>query len=229
MDYIFEAQEEGEINEENVLYLIDNMNTAGMETIVWTMEWVIAELVNHPEIQQKIRDKLDAVVGPGIPMTESDIVKLPYLQAVMKESLRLHITLPFVPRLNVPQTKLGGYDIPAGTKVLVNIWWLANNPELWDNPQDFIPERFLQEGEKIEFHGNDFRFLPFGAGRRNCPGIHMALANVALTVGRLLQNFELLPPPGKSKVDVSDKGGQFSLPILNHTLLVAKPRLPASS
>lgn len=229
MDYIFEAQEKGEINEENVLYLIDNMNTAGMETIVWTMEWVIAELVNHPEIQQKIRDELDAVVGPGIPMTEPDIVKLPYLQAVMKESLRLHITLPFVPRLNVPQTKLGGYDIPAGTKVLVNIWWLANNPELWDNPQDFIPERFLQEGEKIEFHGNDFRFLPFGAGRRSCPGIHMALANVALTVGRLLQNFELLPPPGKSKVDVSDKGGQFSLPILNHTLLVAKPRLPASS
>jgi trans-cinnamate 4-monooxygenase len=229
MDYIFEAQEKGEINEDNMLYLLDNMNTAGMETIVWSLEWVIAELVNHPEVQQKIREELDAVVAPGIPMTESDIVKLPYLQAVMKESLRLHITLPFVPRLNVPQTKLGGYDIPAGTKVLVNIWWLANNPELWDNPQDFIPERFLQDDNKIEFHGNDFRFLPFGAGRRRCPGIHMALANVALTVGRLVQNFELLPPPGQSKVDVSDKGGQFSLPILNQTLLVAKPRPSAST
>jgi len=212
-----------------MLYLLDNMNTAGMETIVWSLEWVIAELVNHPEVQQKIREELDAVVAPGIPMTESDIVKLPYLQAVMKESLRLHITLPFVPRLNVPQTKLGGYDIPAGTKVLVNIWWLANNPELWDNPQDFIPERFLQDDNKIEFHGNDFRFLPFGAGRRKCPGIHMAIANVALTVGRLVQNFELLPPPGQSKVDVSDKGGQFSLPILNQTLLVAKPRPSAST
>jgi len=128
-----------------------------------------------------------------------------------------------VPHMNLHQAKLGGYDIPAESKILVNAWFLANNPEWWKNPEEFIPERFLED-EKIEASGNDFRFLPFGVGRRSCPGIILALPILSLAIGRLVQNFELLPPPGQSKVDVSEKGGQFSLHILNHSVVVAKPR-----
>nr|USH99601.1 cinnamate 4-hydroxylase [Cephalotaxus hainanensis] len=223
IDHILEAQEKGEINEDNVLYIVENINVAAIETTLWSMEWGIAEIVNHPEIQQKIRVELETVLGKGVPITEPDIVKLPYLQAVVKESLRLHMAIPLlVPHMNLNDAKLGGYDIPAESKILVNAWWLANNPEWWDKPDEFIPERFLEE--KLEASGNDFRYLPFGVGRRSCPGIILALPILALSIGRLVQNFELLPPPGQSKVDLSEKGGQFSLHILNHSVVVAKPR-----
>nr|USH99604.1 cinnamate 4-hydroxylase [Cephalotaxus hainanensis] len=223
IDHILEAQDKGEINEDNVLYIVENINVAAIETTLWSMEWGIAEIVNHPEIQQKIRDELDSVLGRGVPITEPDTIKLPYLQAVIKETMRLHMAIPLlVPHMNLNDAKLGGYDIPAESKILVNAWWLANNPEWWDRPDQFIPERFLEE--KLEASGNDFRYLPFGVGRRSCPGIILALPILALAIGRLVQNFELLPPPGQSKVDVAEKGGQFSLHILNHSVVVAKPR-----
>ena len=106
----------------------------------------------------------------------------------------------------------------------MNAWWLANNPANWKNPQDFRPKRFLEEEAKVEANGNDFRYLPFGVGR-SCLGIILALPILGNTLGRLVQNFELLPPPGHSKLDTSDKGGQFSLHILKHSTIVAQPRV----
>ncbi|KAH1214269.1 Trans-cinnamate 4-monooxygenase [Glycine max] len=119
----------------------------------------------------------------------------------------------------------GGYEIPTESKILVNAWWLANNPAHWKKPEKFRPERFLEEELHVEANGNDFRYLPFGVGRRSCPGIILALPILAITLGRLVQNFELLPPPGQSQIDTSEKGGQFSLHILKHSTIVAKPRL----
>ncbi|KAH1095200.1 hypothetical protein GYH30_040481 [Glycine max] len=118
----------------------------------------------------------------------------------------------------------GGYEIPTESKILVNAWWLANNPAHWKKPEKFRPERFLEEELHVEANGNDFRYLPFGVGRRSCPGIILALPILAITLGRLVQNFELLPPPGQSQIDTSEKGGQFSLHILKHSTIVAKPR-----
>lgn len=189
------------------------------------MEWGIAELVNHPNIQKKLREELDSVLGDGVQITEPDIRNLPYLQAVIKETMRLRMAIPLlVPHMNLHDAKLGGYDIPAESKILVNAWWLANNPDHWNKPHEFRPERFLEEEAHAEPNGNDFRYLPFGAGRRNCPGIILALPIVAITLGRLVQNFDLLPPPGQSKIDTTEKPGQFSLQILNHSTIVAKPR-----
>lgn len=197
---------------------------AAIETTLWSMEWGIAELVNHQEIQSKVRAELDAVLGPGVQITEPDTTRLPYLQAVVKETLRLRMAIPLlVPHMNLHDAKLGGYDIPAESKILVNAWWLANDPANWKNPEEFRPERFFEEEKHTEANGNDFKFLPFGVGRRSCPGIILALPLLALSIGRLVQNFHLLPPPGQSKVDVAEKGGQFSLHILNHSLIVAKP------
>ncbi|KAG4126903.1 hypothetical protein ERO13_D10G184600v2 [Gossypium hirsutum] len=226
IDHILDAQRKGEINEDNVLYIVENINVAAIETTLWSIEWGIAELVNHPEIQQKLRNEIDTVLGPGVQVTEPDTHKLPYLQAVIKETLRLRMAIPLlVPHMNLHDAKLGGYDIPAESKILVNAWWLANNPAHWKNPEEFRPERFFEEESKVEANGNDFRYLPFGVGRRSCPGIILALPILGITLGRLVQNFELLPPKGQSKLDTSEKGGQFSLHILKHSTIVAKPRV----
>ncbi|KAK6932908.1 Cytochrome P450 [Dillenia turbinata] len=225
IDHILEAQQKGEINEDNVLYIIENINVAAIETTLWSIEWGIAELVNHPHIQQKLRNEIDSVLGRGVQVTEPDTHKLPYLQAVIKETLRFRMAIPLlVPHMNLHDARLGGYDIPAESKVLVNAWRLANNPAHWKNPNEFRPERFLEEEAKVEANGNDFRYLPFGVGRRSCPGIILALPILGITLGRLVQNFELLPPPGQCKIDTSEKGGQFSLHILKHSTIVAKPR-----
>ncbi|XP_042488860.1 trans-cinnamate 4-monooxygenase-like [Macadamia integrifolia] len=226
IDHILDAQNKGEINEDNVLYIVENINVAAIETTLWSIEWGIAELVNHPEIQQKLRNEIDTVLGPGVQVTEPDIQKLPYLQAVIKETLRLRMAIPLlVPHMNLHDAKLGGYEIPAESKILVNAWWLANNPTQWKNPGEFRPERFLEEEANVEATGNDYRYLPFGVGRRSCPGIILALPILGITLGRLVQNFELLPPPGQSKLDTAGKGGQFSLHILKHSTIVAKPRV----
>ncbi|KAF9670959.1 hypothetical protein SADUNF_Sadunf13G0123300 [Salix dunnii] len=225
IDHMLDAQKKGEINEDNVLYIVENINVAAIETTLWSIEWGIAELVNHPEIQKKLRHELDTVLGPGHQITEPDTYKLPYLNAVIKETLRLRMAIPLlVPHMNLHDAKLGGFDIPAESKILVNAWWLANNPAHWKNPEEFRPERFLEEEAKVEANGNDFRYLPFGVGRRSCPGIILALPILGITLGRLVQNFELLPPPGQSKIDTTGKGGQFSLHILKHSTIVAKPR-----
>lgn len=194
-------------------------STTAIETTLWSIEWGIAELVNHPEVQTKVREEIDTVLGVGTPVTEPDTHKLPYLQAVIKETLRLRMAIPLlVPHMNLHDAKLNGYDIPAESKVLVNAWWLANNPAAWKKPEEFRPERFLEEECKVEANG------PFGVGRRSCPGIILALPILGITLGRLVQNFELLPPPGQSKLDTTEKGGQFSLHILNHSTIVMKPR-----
>jgi trans-cinnamate 4-monooxygenase len=208
-----------------ILYLLLCFSSAAIETTLWSIEWAIAELVNHPEIQQKLRQELDTVLGPGHQITEPDTHNLPYLQAVIKETLRLRMAIPLlVPHMNLHDAKLGGYDIPAESKILVNAWYLANNPDSWRRPEEFRPERFLEEEKHVEANGNDFRYLPFGVGRRSCPGIILALPILGITIGRLVQNFELLPPPGQDKLDTTEKGGQFSLHILKHSNIVCKPR-----
>ncbi|RVW34478.1 Cytochrome P450 CYP73A100 [Vitis vinifera] len=159
IDHIIDAQHKGEISEENVLYIVENINVAAIETTLWSMEWAIAELVNHPHVQSKIRDEITTVLQGGA-VTESNLHQLPYLQATVKETLRLHSPIPLlVPHMNLEEAKLGGYTIPKESKVVVNAWWLANNPEWWQNPEEFRPERFLQEesatdavaGGKVDF------------------------------------------------------------------------------
>ncbi|CAL5058319.1 unnamed protein product [Urochloa decumbens] len=124
------------------------------------------------------------------------------------------------------EAKLGGYTIPKGSKVVVNAWWLANNPELWEKPEEFRPERFMGEEKAVDATVGgkvDFRFMPFGVGRRSCPGIILALPILALIVGKLVRSFEMVPPPGVDKLDVTEKGGQFSLHIAKHSVIAFHP------
>ena len=226
IDHIIDAQMKGEINAENVLYIVENINVAAIETTLWSMEWAIAELVNHPHVQRKIREEISTVLK-GQAVTESNLHELPYLQATIKETLRLHSPIPLlVPHMNLEEAKLGGYTIPKESKVVVNAWWLSNNPEWWTNPEEFRPERFLEEecGTDAVAGGKvDFRFLPFGMGRRSCPGIILALPILGLIISKLVCNFEMRAPLGMEKIDVSEKGGQFSLHIANHSTVAFEP------
>eukprot|EP01018_Ginkgo_biloba_P027591 Gb_16456 [translate_table: standard] len=228
IDHILDAEKKGEISAENVLYIVENINVAAIETTLWSMEWGLAEIVNHPDVQKKVRMEVDRVLGKGVQVKEEDIENLPYLQAVVKETLRLHTPIPLlVPHMNLEEAILGGYKIPKETKVVVNAWWLANNPEWWERAQEFRPERFMEEERSTEavVGGKvDYRYLPFGMGRRSCPGIILALPLLGLVIARLVQNFELLVPPGMGhKIDVSEKGGQFSLHIANHSKILFRP------
>ncbi|KAH7279805.1 hypothetical protein KP509_37G038100 [Ceratopteris richardii] len=192
---ILDAQARGEITEETVLYLIQNINVAGIDTTVAAMEWGIGELVNNSHTQDEILDELDKVVGKGVPLTEPDIARLPYLQAVVKEVLRYHMVIPMLlPHMNLQPAKIGKYDIPAGSKVLINAWRMAMDPNHWEKPDLFDPARFLKTN--ISMSGNDMRFIPFGSGRRSCPGMAMAVTIMSLTFGRLVQEFRLLPASG---------------------------------
>ncbi|KAL0436622.1 UNVERIFIED_CONTAM: Trans-cinnamate 4-monooxygenase [Sesamum radiatum] len=218
-------EKNGEINEDNVLYIVENMNIAAIETTIWALEWAIAELVNHPKIQAKLRAEIDKILGPRNQVTEPDTHKLPYLQAVIKETLRLRMVVPcLLPHMNLHQAKLGGYDIPARCRIFVNAWWLANDPAHWKKPEEFRPERFLEEESNVEVNGNNIKYIPFGVGRRNCPGMHIAMPVLGITLGSLVQNFELLPPPGQSKLDTTENNGQFATRMLNHATIVLKPR-----
>ncbi|XP_072981067.1 cytochrome P450 CYP73A100-like [Typha angustifolia] len=226
IDHILEAEKNGEISSENVIYIVENINVAAIETTLWSMEWIIAEIVNHPAVQDKIRREINDVLGDE-PVSEANLQRLPYLQAVVKETLRLHSPIPLlVPHMNLEEAKLGGYTIPKGTKVVVNSWWLANNPEWWAKPEEFRPERFLEEEEGVDaiVGGKvDYRFLPFGFGRRSCPGIILALPILGIVVGKLVKSFELLPPPGVDKIDVTEEGGQFSLHLAKHSVIAFRP------
>ncbi|KAA8535862.1 hypothetical protein F0562_030818 [Nyssa sinensis] len=229
IDHIIDAQMKGEISEDNVLYIVENINVAAIETTLWSMEWAIAELVNHPTVQQKIRDEISTVLK-GDRVTESNLHELPYLQATVKETLRLHTPIPLlVPHMNLEEAKLGGFTIPKESKVVVNAWWLANNPAWWKNANEFRPDRFLEEenGTDAVAGGKvDFRYLPFGMGRRSCPGIILALPILGLVIAKLVSTFEIQVPPGLEKIDVNEKGGQFSLHIAKHSTVVFTPVKP---
>ncbi|KAI5072186.1 hypothetical protein GOP47_0012292 [Adiantum capillus-veneris] len=223
VDFFLDAYLKGEISESSVLYLVQNMNVAAIDTTLWSTEWGVAELVNNPRIQRKIIDELDNVLGKGVPLTEPDLPRLPYLQAMVKEILRVHMVVPLLlPHMNLEAAKLAGYDIPAGCRVLVNAWGIANDPRYWDKPEEFNPDRFLDNN--VELNGNDFRFIPFGSGRRSCPGSIIALPLLGLVLGKLLQAFEILPPPGDNKVDLSSVGSQLGLTIAKRSRVVMKPR-----
>lgn len=201
------------------------MITAGMDTTVITVEWAMAELVKHPRVQQKAQEELDRVVGRDRIITEADFVNLPYLNCLVKEALRLHPPTPLMlPHKANTNVKLAGYDIPKGSNVHVNVWAIARDPQVWKEPLEFRPERFQEED--IDIKGHDFRVLPFGAGRRVCPGAQLGIYLVESMLGHLLHQFKWDLPEGMKPedVDMTENPGMVTF---MHTPLqaVATPRL----
>ncbi|KAL2514770.1 Cytochrome [Forsythia ovata] len=139
------------------------------------LEWAIAELLRHPRTMEKVCNEVRHVAGSKLEVTEDELEKMPYLKAVIKESLRLHPPIQLLlPRESTQDSNVMGYDIAVGTRVIINAWTIARDPILWENPGDFYPERFFNTG--IDFKGLNFEFIMFGYGRRGCAGILFAIA-----------------------------------------------------
>ena len=181
---------------------------AGSETSSSTTEWALTELLRNPYSMIKAKAELMQVVGANQKVEESDIDNLPYLQAIMKETLRLHPPIPFlVPRKAIRDTNFMGFDIPKNTQVLVNAWAIGRDPDVWDDPLSFKPERFI--GTKIDYNGQHYELIPFGAGRRMCAGVPLAHRVLHLILGSLLHKFdwELDGNVTRETIDMKDRLG----------------------
>ena len=151
-----------------------------------TLEWALTELINHPEMLRKAQEEVDRVVGKERLVEEADIAGMPYIQAVIRETLRLHPAAVFSGRQCREDVNIFGYHIAAGTNVFINIWSLGKDSEQWEDPLEFRPQRFAKGGEELQ----QLRMLPFGGGRRICPGGGLAMQVVQTTLAALLQCFE---------------------------------------
>ncbi|KAB5552128.1 hypothetical protein DKX38_009439 [Salix brachista] len=162
---------------------------AGSETTSSTIEWALTELLCNPESMIRVKAELARVIRANKKVEESDMENLPFLQAVVKETLRLHPPIPFlVPRRAIQDTDFMGYHIPKNTQVLVNAWAIGRDPDAWDDPSCFMPERFI--GTKVDYRGQNLEFIPFGAGRRICAGLPLAHRVLHLILGSLLHHFD---------------------------------------
>nr|QWK52211.1 cytochrome P450 81D24 [Isatis tinctoria] len=160
------------------------MILAGTDTLTGTLEWAISNLLNHPEILKNAKTEIDAKIGLDRLIDESDIKNLPYLQNIVSETLRLYPVAPtLLPHVASEDCMVAGYDVPRGTMLLVNVWAMHRDPYIWDEPEIFKPERFERKGA-------DQKLIPFGIGRRACPGSGLAQRLVNLALGSLVQCFE---------------------------------------
>ncbi|KAI8546476.1 hypothetical protein RHMOL_Rhmol07G0120700 [Rhododendron molle] len=179
----------------------------GTDTAATTVEWVMAELLHKPEVMKKVQEELSDIVGLNNVVEESHMPKLHYLDAVLKETFRLHPALPLlVPKRPNQSSIVGGYTIPKDTRVFLNIWAIHRDPEAWDDPSEFKPERFLSDAREWDYNGNNFQFLPFGSGRRICAGLPLAEKMVMYVLASILHSFNWKVPEGE-EIDLSEKFG----------------------
>ncbi|EYU21317.1 hypothetical protein ABFS82_09G123700 [Erythranthe guttata] len=198
----------------------------GTESSAVTVEWAISEILKKPKIFIKATEELDRVIGQNNWVKEKDIINLPYIEAIIKETMRLHPVAPMlVPRMSREDCKVDGYDIEKGTQVLVNVWTIGRDPAIWVNPNEFWPERFI--GKDIDVKGQDFELLPFGSGRRMCPGYSLGLKVIQSSLANLLHGFNWKLPDNMKPEDLDmDEIFGLSTPRKVPLVTVVGPRLP---
>ncbi|CAI9283802.1 unnamed protein product [Lactuca saligna] len=192
-----------ELNEIKAIIL--DVFAAGTDTTFTNLEWAISELLRHPQTMKKLQQEAREI-GQGRSMiTEDNLDNMPYLKAVLKETLRLHTPIPLlVPHESTQDVKLLGYDITAGTQVIINAWAIAMDGSIWEEPDKFRPERFLDT--PIDYKGFHFELIPFGAGRRGCPGIQFAMVVNELVLANLVYKFDFTLTGGED-LDMSETIG----------------------
>ncbi|KAL8473712.1 hypothetical protein ACS0TY_030527 [Phlomoides rotata] len=196
---------EEKLDEDDMIAVLWEMIFRGTDTTALLTEWVMAELVLHPEVQSNLRSEIDGAAG----LSDAQLAALPYLQAVVKETLRMHPPGPLLSwaRLSTSDVHLSnGMVVPAGTTAMVNMWSITHDSTVWENPLEFHPERFVAAmgGADVDVRGSDLRLAPFGAGRRVCPGKNLGVATVALWVAKLVRHFEWAED-GKRGVNLSER------------------------
>ncbi|XP_021720181.1 (+)-menthofuran synthase-like [Chenopodium quinoa] len=199
VDVLLELQQdhsaEMSLDKDSIKGIILDMFVAGSTTTYATLEWVMSELLRNPTIMESLQKEVREITRDKANITENDLEKMEYLKAVIKETFRLHPPVPLLlPRISSQETQLHGYDIPAKTQVIINAWTIHRDPSFWKEPERFNPERFLNSS--IDFKGQHFNLIPFGSGRRGCPGIHFGTANLELVLANFMQKFDWALPEG---------------------------------
>ncbi|CAI0415110.1 unnamed protein product [Linum tenue] len=194
VDILLNFQEDGTeldfpLTTESIKAVVLDMFLAGTETSSTTVQWTMSELMRNPGVMQKAQEEARRTFACKGKVDEEDLHNLTYLDLVIRESLRLHpVVALLVPREARETVEILGYEIPSGTKVIVNAWAIGRDPRYWKEADKFFPERFLDH--PIDYKGNNLEFIPFGSGRRMCPGMSLALANVKLILANLLYHFD---------------------------------------
>lgn len=208
VDVMLSLQSAEKLSDTDVIAVLWEMIFRGTDTTAILMEWILAEMVLHPDVQVRAHAELDRVVGQFRQVEESDVARLPYVQAIVKEALRLHPPGPLLSwaRLATHDVDVAGFHVPAGTTAMVNMWAITHDPDTWAEPGLYRPERFLPDegGVDVDVRGNDLRLAPFGAGRRVCPGRALGLATVNLWTARLLHHFEWAAAAEGQGVDLTE-------------------------
>ncbi|KAJ4954767.1 hypothetical protein NE237_011550 [Protea cynaroides] len=185
----------------NIKGILADMFAGGSDTTAITVEWAMSELIRNPKVMKKAQEEVRRVVGKKSKVEEDDIFQMDYLKLIIKETLRLYPPGPLlIPRETSRDTEVKGYHIPSKTRLFINAWAIQRDPKLWDNPEEFIPERFTNN--PVDFKGQNFKYIPFGTGRRSCPGTSFALASTELILANLLYWFDWKLPENSKREDL---------------------------
>lgn len=197
----------------------------GTETVASAIEWAMAELMKCPDVLKRAQQELDEVVGLDRRIEGADLNKLVFLKYIVKETLRLHPPIPLLLHEAAEYSEIAGYAIPARTRVMINAWAIGRDKNAWEEPDTFKPSRFEKENA-ADFKGSNFEFLPFGSGRRSCPGMQLGLYSLELAVAHLIHCFSWELPDGMkpSELDMNDIFG-LTAPRAIRLVAIPTPRL----
>lgn len=212
VDVLLEVQRENSagfpLERDSIKGLILDVFAAGTDTTYAALEWAMAEILRNPGVMEELQKEIRGIAGHKDHVAEADLEEMKYLKAVIKESLRLHPPIPLlVPRESTQDIKINGYDIAARTCLMINAWAIQRDPLTWEEPEEFNPERFLNSA--TDFKGQDFDLIPFGGGRRICPAITFAMANIEIVLANLMHKFNWTLPAGVNgeMLDMSECAG----------------------
>ncbi|GMY11273.1 cytochrome P450 71AU50-like [Fagus crenata] len=218
-------ESEYRIERPNIKAIILDMLAASMDTSATAIDWILTELIKHPRIMKKVQKELENMVGLERMVEESDLDSLEYLDMVVKETMRLHPVAPLlIPHEAMEDCTINGYHIPRKSRILINVWAIGRDPSVWHEPEKFFPERFV--GTNIDLRGHDFQLIPFGSGRRSCPGLQLGLTVVQLVVAQLVHCFDWELPNDMlpTELDMTEEFG-LTTPRAQHLLVVPTYRL----
>jgi cytochrome P450 len=234
LDLMEDENSELELSRIQLKALILDFITAGTDSAAIAIEWALAELINQPELLRRAQKELDEIVGKDRLVKEADCQNLPFIQAIIKETFRLHPPIPLLERKAIEPCEVSGYKISVGTLVFVNVWAMGRDPKYWKNPMEFNPDRFLKtdtfQGEysHIDVKGQHFQYLPFGTGRRVCVAIPLALQELYTALASMIQCFDYKVVDRKGNkveaLDMSEKPG-ITAPMATDLLCIPTQRM----